>query len=386
MIMIQETEKKKILPIFQVIKFPNDPCTISGGPKNGTCYTSEECSSKGGVNAGSCASGFGTCCTFTMNCGGTLAENCTYFDSSTTVVPGACKAKICKCNNNICQIRLDFSSFIISGPSTSSVSVGLMLAGNFNPAGKAVTDATQCLTDTFTITNQVTVPTICGINTGYHVYFDASDACNSLDFQFGNVAQGLGTVATRSWSIKINQYSCDYENLAPSGCTQWHFASDATNFVYTFNYQTGRGVGKHLAHQRQVTCIRRETGNCKICWSVTAATDIGVSGKTDAATGVVLGTMCCNYGADGNKIVTAGYDCIILPGAMDTASAVKPPKICGSQMGIITAAGTTQKTVCSKSYPFRIEFHSDGYEVSIAMKEGVAGNHGFKVHYSQSTC
>ena len=44
----------------------------------------------------------------TMNCGGTLAENCTYFDSSTTVVPGACKAKICKCNNNICQIRLDF--------------------------------------------------------------------------------------------------------------------------------------------------------------------------------------------------------------------------------------------------------------------------------------
>ena len=64
-----------------------------------------------------------------------------------------------------------FSSFIISGPSTSSVSVGLMLAGNFNPAGKAVTDATQCLTDTFTITNQVTVPTICGINTGYHGNF-----------------------------------------------------------------------------------------------------------------------------------------------------------------------------------------------------------------------
>ena len=59
--------------------------------------------------------------------------------------------------------------------------------------------------------------------------------------------------------------------------------------------------------------------------------------------------MCCNYGADGKKIVTAGYDCIILPGAMDTANAVKPPKLCGSQMGIITAAGTTQKTVCCKS-------------------------------------
>ena len=46
-----------------------------------------------------------------------------------------------------------------------------MLAGNFNPGGKEVTDGTQCLTDTFTITNQVTVPTICGTNSGYHGKF-----------------------------------------------------------------------------------------------------------------------------------------------------------------------------------------------------------------------
>ena len=85
------------VPVFQVVRFPNDVC-ISSGAKNGTCYTtkvigliyvhlrekfslnyqtsfqtqnyslillffSEECSSKGGVNAGSCASGFGVCCT-----------------------------------------------------------------------------------------------------------------------------------------------------------------------------------------------------------------------------------------------------------------------------------------------------------------------------------
>ena len=60
--------------------------------------------------------------------------------------------------------------------------------------------------------------------------------------------------------------------------------------------------------------------------------------------------MCCNYGADGNKIVTAGYDCLILPGATKAAGdGVLPPKICGSQMGLVTAAGTTQKTVCCKS-------------------------------------
>ena len=65
-----------------------------------------------------------------------------------------------------------FSTFVISGPSTSSVSVGLMLAGNFNPGGKEVSDGTQCLTDTFTITNQVTVPMICGTNSGYHGKFE----------------------------------------------------------------------------------------------------------------------------------------------------------------------------------------------------------------------
>ena len=37
--------------------------------------------------------------------------------------------------------------------------------------GAPVTEATQCLTDIFTITNQENLPTICGINSGYHVYF-----------------------------------------------------------------------------------------------------------------------------------------------------------------------------------------------------------------------
>ena len=49
----------------------------------------------------------------------------------------------------------------------------------------------------------------------FSVYFDASDSCNSLDFQLGNVAKGVSASATYAWSIKVNQYSCDYENLAP---------------------------------------------------------------------------------------------------------------------------------------------------------------------------
>ena len=43
-------------------RFKNEACTGTG-TKNGTCYTSEECDAKGGTHEGSCADGFGVCCT-----------------------------------------------------------------------------------------------------------------------------------------------------------------------------------------------------------------------------------------------------------------------------------------------------------------------------------
>merc|ERR1711981_479035 len=386
---VTNNRDEKVLPVFQIVRFPNDPCAVVGGPKNGTCYTAEECSSKGGTNAGSCAQGFGVCCTFTLNCGGQSSENCTYFDSSTTVVNGACEVNICKCSTNICQIRLDFSNFVISGPSTSSTSVGLLLNGNLIAAGGGpVAEATQCLTDTFTITNQENLPVICGINSGYHVYFDASENCNSLNFQLGNVAQGLSSIATRSWSIKINQYACDYENLAPTGCDQWHFGSEATNNVQTFNYQSGRGVGRHLANQHQTICVRRESGMCRICWFAVTPADVGVSGETDG-NGATGGTICCGHGEDGVAADDAAFgDCILIPGAQNNAGAVKPDQICGSMMGLNTDATITSTTICSTQFPFRIEFQSDAFEFSdgaTATNEGTGGNPGFKVRYFQES-
>jgi hypothetical protein len=53
---------KKLLPVFQVVRFPNEACGVTGESKNGTCYTTEECSNKGGTSSGSCADGFGVCC------------------------------------------------------------------------------------------------------------------------------------------------------------------------------------------------------------------------------------------------------------------------------------------------------------------------------------
>lgn len=39
----------------------------------------------------------------------------------------------------------------------------------------------------------------------FSVFVDASDACNRMDFQFGNNGYGT-TIPTRSWSIKVLKY------------------------------------------------------------------------------------------------------------------------------------------------------------------------------------
>ena len=70
---------------------------------------------------------------------------------------------------NSFQIRLDFNTFLISGPSTSTDSIGKTTSGVLSAAGAlAVSTATQCLTDTFTISGATSVPVICGNNNGQH--------------------------------------------------------------------------------------------------------------------------------------------------------------------------------------------------------------------------
>ena len=135
-------------------RFPNGVCVSSSQGRNGTCYAAEECSNRGGTAGGNCAGGYGVCCVceyqnkvllrytlyiimveknnihhsklimqfyiVELTCGQTSSENCTYFVSRGSEV-GSCKITICPCNDNICQIRLDFATFVINGPSTSMI-------------------------------------------------------------------------------------------------------------------------------------------------------------------------------------------------------------------------------------------------------------------------
>ena len=97
----------KQFSIFNVIKFPNSNCEGSGS-LNGTCYTNTECTSLGGTSSGSCASGFGVCCVFSLSCGGRTSANSTYatissFSTSSDTDP--CTYTFCKCSSDVCKLR-----------------------------------------------------------------------------------------------------------------------------------------------------------------------------------------------------------------------------------------------------------------------------------------
>ena len=66
---------------------------------------------------------------------------------------------------------MDFNTFVIAGPSTLTASLFLEAGGSVVGAGGvAANSATQCITDTFSITGVPggNPPVICGTNSGYH--------------------------------------------------------------------------------------------------------------------------------------------------------------------------------------------------------------------------
>ena len=70
----------------------------------------------------------------------------------------------------IFKLRLDFNSFVIAGPTTVTTTSVIIGNGLIAFGAKPVSTATQCLTDTFSITGPSgsVPPVICGTNSGEH--------------------------------------------------------------------------------------------------------------------------------------------------------------------------------------------------------------------------
>merc|ERR1712038_1210094 len=393
---VEDGEKRdaKVLPVFQVVKFPNDVC--KGSSRNGTCYTAEECTSKGGTNDGSCASGFGVCCTFALSCGGSSSENQTYLVQSTvTSLTSPCTYSICKCNTNICRIRFDFTTFVLA-----SATAGTTVSATNTAAGSQIGNAMgDCLTDTFSITSQGTfgTPVICGTNGGYHMIVDASSDCAQANFNIGGL-----TTTSRKWNIRVTQYACgDYDMSGWPGCLQYYTSTASTiqNFGFPSSATTVTSGVTHLSSQKYDICIRRASGYCYICYSTwTAGTAViaqgsfGLNISPSIASQSAINTSCTSDYIS----IPYGNSAAIAAITAPATEATFANSYCGRFFSIASAA-TAGVTVCTRRSPFIVGVNFDSNEVtSISIADAKAstretsefpgGITGFKLIYFQVAC
>jgi len=387
-----KTRDEKVLSVFTVVKFPNTVCTSSTSGRNGTCYTTSECASKGGSSSGSCASSFGVCCVFEKSCGaGSVSENCTYFTSSSLTTGSSCTLTICKCDTDVCQLRLDFETFVLNNPVTATATTGGTGDPTFSRVG-------NCDTDTFGITTPggKSPPAICGTNTGQHMYVPASDQCNTLNAHIGSGS----TATTSAFTIKVTQVKCGNKLAAPNGCTQ--FMTGSTGTIETYNYNSGGGV--LLANQDYSICIRDERTYCSICYWTATTFKMSVPNGIAAIGELGVDTNCGSPGIT-NYANGGAYDHIVIPGGQCNSplSAAIPAinvlndRYCGTALYCLGAIPTdtlntaaTDSTVCSNQKPFKVTVKSDGVEYTngAANSEGATANNvGFSInYYMRTTC
>jgi hypothetical protein len=369
--------KSKFFPVFQVVTFPNTACTGSS-TRNGTCYTSAECNSKGGSSVGSCASGYGVCCVFILSCGGTSSQNCTYLvQAATTKSPttaGPCTYTLCRCNSNICRIRLDFTNFNIAGPQAGTTVTANDLAASTTLSAAVASNGGgigDCTTDTFTLTSpgKSGSPVICGYNTGQHMIVDASQACSLASFNIGQAGN------TRQWDIKVTQYACGDQDGGPPGCLQYFSGTSGTLSSYNFptSSSTVGSSTTHLSSQCYTICFRQNQGYCSVCFT-TAITTTNPSpanmqtsfGLSNPTANTAATTITSNSAIDTSCI----SDYLIIPQAttLNSANNAAVQRICGRIFDANGGSTTTGNSVCTSAMPFQIQFKSDANEVTTGVK------------------
>lgn len=362
----------KAFSIFSVVTFKNEGCrsldavTTGQSPfRNGTCFPASECMAKGGKASGNCASGFGVCCIFLVSASGTkIDQNCTYirnpgFPAALTATT-AISYTVNKIVKDICWLRLDFESMTLAGPVSTS-----------EPGGGTCPD-------TFKITSSANqaVPTICGVNTGQHIYVDmgpeAADTAG-LAFTFDSTV----TTVSRAYEIKVSQIQCSNLNRPPSGCLQYW--TTPAGRISTFNFfSTG---SSHLVSQDVTACIRRNAGYCcvqyQVCEGVPNAFTLDSEiEKADATPGKVglIDTLCTS-------------DYITIPASSTTCSLnnnAVSSKYCGYALGFGQTLGLNQP-ICDCTAPFRVSFHTDN-EADIKSAEATFSNRGVCLDYQQIPC
>jgi len=365
-----EEQRDGRFSIFQIIKFENAPC--KGDKRNGTCFTAAECESAGGTDDGSCADGFGVCCTTILSEGGStsLNQSYIYMASSTATTAGGHTYQICPSSSDVCRIRFDFTAFTLAPPVVEAVETAFAAGVN----GASIGD---CTVDQFSISSpNGGSPVICGVNTGQHMILDSDGtSCSTVNFGIG-----AGAAVTRQWDIMVTQYKCGEEAGGPSGCLQWHMT--ATGNIRSFNFpEQANGAAvtdltTHLSNQAYTICIRKPSGANRICYipctnvdaTIAAGANVQASFGISATAAIAAvtaansaqGTDCVSDYikiAGGEGVATAGTDNAVSPAAS---------KFCGRQFQTTADAAFADESICTKVVPFEVGVNFDANELTSA--------------------
>jgi len=357
---------EKVFSLFSIIQFPNQACTSTSEIySNGTCYTSNECSSRGGSAQGNCAAGFGVCCVFFFSATGSIvSQNNSYIVNpnfpSNFATAGTITYTISKESIDICRIRLDYDTFILTQPTAVTTTA----------------TAGQCDTDrlTFQTTDRTTVPAVgaagtasygdypylCGTNTGLHSYLDLS--CTDTDD--ATLTFTLGDTTLNQWKIKVTQLSCDDSCVASQqGCFQYF--TGITGTIQSYNL-----AGElELVGQNYKNCIRQEAGYCCIEY-VPTSFQLGTATCADAANRCASASSCLT-------------EYVIIPGVTNPSGVAQPDsydRFCGSNLSPTGTSAASDQPVTSCTCPFEVT-HVTGITALNAAMAAVAP--GFSLNYRQ---
>jgi len=333
--LVSSNRTGRVFSLFSIVQFPNAACSSTSGTySNGTCFTASECSSNGGSAQGNCASGFGVCCIFSVSAtGSTISQNCSYIvnpsypsNYAPTSTPVTVAYTIEKSDADVCRIRLDYDTLILTQPT----------------AVATVASAGQCATDklTFKTTAQTTVPAtgttgtygdypyICGTNTGYHSYLDLS----TTSADEATLTFTLGDSTLNQWKIKVTQLSCSEDYVShQANCFQYHTGQTGT--IQSYNY----AGSLQIAATNYKNCIRQEAGHCCIEYIPTAFT-MGPIACAAAATRCASASTCSE-------------DYILIPAVINYGPPASFDRFCGTYISPSGISATNSPvTTCKTPY------------------------------------
>ncbi|KAL7639304.1 UNVERIFIED_CONTAM: hypothetical protein RMT77_009793 [Armadillidium vulgare] len=319
---------------------------------NGECMDRRACARTGGQNSGRCGPRKNVCCLKEKRCSQSTALNNTIFlnlefpeaDRGT----GACTLTINRINANICQMRFEFLTLELSQPDSD---------GN-------------CVTDFLTVTGGTyESPTICGSNTGQHMYVDVDPQGGAVRLTVDRTAASM---SDRMWKVQVTQIECTSKFKAPAGCLQYYTETSGT--VSTFNFDQNIDetsvpqATRQIVNMNYAVCVQIADGYCSIMWTrnITGG-DFGFTVSSNVA-GISRDLIGDPVSSSISGVCRTDF--VVIPGAVDDL---------GNQNDRFCGAGFPNYVI-SNLRPFIMYVSTNDNEMEDVL------NRGFRLDYRQMIC